>query len=203
MSEAPASQAGTRQIRIQAPLFRPGGGTSILFGYTRGGFLSRHSAFAMLLLLGIMALYGAAFALLMPALALPMLVPFAVMALLIIWLLPDMQHPPTRLLTILLFIYLLALICWPDYLALTLPGLPWITAIRLTGTPLVLVLLLCLSVSSVVREEVMAQLRSMPVASALLLLFMAMATLSIGFPGDVLFSLNRYIVMLLNWISVF
>lgn len=203
MSEAPASHAGSRRIRIQAPLFRPEGGTSILFGYTRGGFLSRHSAFAMLLLLGIMALYGAAFALLMPVLALPMLVPFAVMALLIIWLLPEIQRPPYRTLTISLFAYLIALSCWPDYLALALPGLPWITAIRLTGIPLVLVLCFCLSVSSISRRKVAMIMRAIPIASVLLLLFLITATFSLVLSSDIGASLNRYIVMMINWIAVF
>lgn len=204
MAEETPSVFASGRLRVQpSPLAAEGSGPSILFGYTRKGVLGRHPALGWLLVLAFMALYGGAFALFMPALMLPMLLPFAVLALLVIWLLPEMQRPPIKTLAVLLFAYLIALLCWPDYLALTLPGLPWITAIRLTGTPLVLLLLLCLSVSSGLRGEIMAQLRMMPVASWLLAMFMVVATLSIAFPGDVLFSVNRYILIVLNWICVF
>ena len=56
-----------------------------------------------------------------------LLAPPAVVAFLVIWALPDLNWAPTRSLEWLFLPVLIALIGWPDYLAIELPGLPWIT----------------------------------------------------------------------------
>src|SRR3546814_18294386 len=37
---------------------------------------------------------------------------------------------------------------WPNYLAIALPGMPWITLLRIIGVPMILLLLIALSVSA-------------------------------------------------------
>ena len=68
------------------------------------------------------------------------LLPLAALGLLVIWTLPEVRWAPTRTLRWAFYASFIGLICWPNYLAISLPGLPWITVIRLT-TPATLTLL--------------------------------------------------------------
>ena len=85
-------------------------------------------------------IYGFFFAALAPNIVTPLLAPLVVLAFLVVWALPDVNWAPTRSLEWLFFATFIVLIVWPNYLAIALPGLPWITLIRLTSFPLNLVL---------------------------------------------------------------
>jgi hypothetical protein len=98
--------------------------------------------------------YGATFALLAPYLMLPLLTPLVIALALAIWVLPESRTAPIGAITTLLFAYLLGLALWPNYLAVSLPGTPWITVSRLTGAPLFLLLLYAFSTSSQIRQTI-------------------------------------------------
>lgn len=172
-------------------------------GYTRRGFWQRHRRTALFLLWIFAAFYGVAYTLFGRFLLLQLSIPLIAMAGLVIWLLPDTGRAPTRLLERLLFLFLIALLCWPDYLALALPGLPWITAIRLVSVPLALVMLLCLSLSSEFRRDLLATLNATPLVWRLMLAFVAIAALSIGFSGDPGLSISKFIIAQLYWTTIF
>ena len=63
---------------------------------------------------------------------------------------------------LLFFAFFIGLIAWPNYLAISLPGLPWISIIRLTAFPLTLIFLYCVSVSHEFREKLAATINSEP-----------------------------------------
>jgi O-Antigen ligase len=89
-------------------------------------------------------IYGAAFGVFAPGgLIGVLLIPLIALAVLVLWALPAMRVTPVRTLTGLFFFYTTAIALWPNYLAIALPGLPWVTLQRLADGPLVLVLLLC------------------------------------------------------------
>ena len=98
--------------------------------------------------------YGAFFALTAPYLIIPMLAPLVVMGAFIIWALPQSLNPPLKLLEGLFFAFLIGLVMWPNYLAIALPGLPWVTVVRLTSAPMALILLICWSTSLEFRNEI-------------------------------------------------
>lgn len=175
----------------------------VLGGYTNGATLRRNKELKIISLLGIAAFYGFAFAMYSYYLLLQLILPLALMAVLAIWLLPDTGRAPVRLLSGLLSAFMVALLCWPDYLALALPGLPWITALRLTTVPILIVLLICVSVSSRFRHELGEALGTSPWIWRLLVLFNVLAFLSIGVSHDKAESISKFIIAILYWTSIF
>ena len=129
--------------------------------------------------------------------------PLAVLVLLIIWAFPDSEHPPVKWVSSLLMGFIVALLFWPDYLALDLPGLPWLTALRLFAAPLAAAFLVCLSVSSGFRASLHRRLSVTPVTSRLFFLFAAISIVSLLFSADLTLSLNKLVVAVLYWFLAF
>src|SRR3546814_11031678 len=88
----------------------------------------------------------------------PFLVPVIALGLLVIWALPETDWAPTKTLAWLLIAFLIALPLWPNYLAIALPGMPWITLLRIIGSPIILLLLISLSVPAEFRRGFCAPL---------------------------------------------
>src|SRR3546814_865705 len=102
--------------------------------------------------------YGFGLSLLAPSIVMPFLVPVIALGLLVIWALPETDWAPTKTLAWLLIAFLIALPLWPNYLAIALPGMPWITLLRIIGAPMILLLLIALSVSAEFRRGLCASL---------------------------------------------
>ncbi len=147
--------------------------------------------------------YGLAFGLLGQVLALPLTAPLVVMALVAIWALPGVRTAPVGTLRWLLVASMVSLVLWPDYLALALPGLPWITMVRLANFPLVIVFLLCLSQSRDFRSQLLSVLTPTPGIWKVFLAFVAYQTLSIGLSHNPFFSVDRWLVAQISWTAVF
>jgi hypothetical protein len=120
-----------------------------------------------------------------------------------IWALPSGGYAPVGLIPWLFFGFFSVLILWPIYLAIALPGLPWITPMRLTGVPLALTMLVCASVSQEFRAEIGDVLKADPWMHRLLLAFVVLEAISLVFshaPGS---SINRFITSQINWTGMF
>ncbi|MEZ5654593.1 MAG: O-antigen ligase family protein [Sphingobium sp.] len=76
-----------------------------------------------------------------------MVVPLLLMAMFVVWLLPETGRPPTTILTRLFFAYFIALVLWPYYLAIQIPGAPLIEIRRVLLLLSTFFLLVCFSVS--------------------------------------------------------
>lgn len=176
---------------------------AILGPYTRAGFWHRHRRLGLTLIGLIAFLYGFFFALTTTFFLLQLAVPLIVLALMIVWVLPETGKAPTGLLNKLFFAFLVALLCWPDYLALALPGLPWITAIRLVAVPLATVFLLALSQSRAFRAELTEILAGAPLVWKLLAIFSVIALLSVGVSSDPAQSVSKFVVAMLYWVLIF
>lgn len=175
----------------------------ILATYTAPHVLQRHRRKLIALLVFFCLIYGAAFGLGTTYWLLYLMVPLLFLAAVIIWLLPDAQSAPVGLLNRMMFTFLVVLLLWPDYLAIAIPGLPWITAVRLVGTPLALLFLGCLSVSAPMRAEMAETLNATPLVWKCLVAFIVIALLSIGWSTDPTVSMNKFIVAAVNWFAVF
>jgi hypothetical protein len=150
-----------------------------------------------------MGVYGALFALFAQRSLLGLAIPLFVLAILVVWTLPEAKTGPVRLLQWLFFAFFFGLILWPDYLALTLPGLPWITLRRIISVPLAIILLVCISVSKEMRKEIKTVFQANPLVMKLFLAFVVLQLLSIAISRNPSVSGDKFIVAQLYWTTAF
>lgn len=124
-------------------------------------------------------LYGLVFAVFPPAVMVYLALPVVLLALIVIWALPDFPTGPTRLLGALFFTYTLIIPLWPNYLALTLPGLPWISLRRLTIFPMALIFFICISTSKRFRGSLRGLFDSASMLPGFILALVAIQLLTI------------------------
>jgi O-Antigen ligase len=147
--------------------------------------------------------YGLFFAFFAPYMLMAFLIPIVVLVMLIIWALPDMPAAPSGLLVMLFYTFFTTLIVWPNYLALSLPGLPWITVTRMSAFPLVLTMLTGLSVSKDFRRQISTSLNSAPFLWISIAVFSVMQFLSIFISKNPGTSIDKFIVAQTTCTSIF
>jgi hypothetical protein len=149
----------------------------------------RYGSFALFCVtLGLV--YGFFYTILPPQLLLYLLMPIALLAGLVIWAMPDVGRAPVRLLARLLLIYFTVTLLWPNYLAIVIPGLPWLTLRRVVIIPMTIILLICYSTSSQFRRETMEILRASKPLSYLIGAFTAVQFATTFLSEDPAFSFN-------------
>ena len=148
-------------------------------------------------------LYGFFFAFFAPFFLPLLVVPIGILALLVVWQLPEFQRPPASALELLFYAFIGSLIVWPNYLAIALPGLPWITLIRLTGFPLALLFLVCLSVSRDFRSDLYQSANGLPLLWKAVLAFAVVQLLSIALSAAKLASIQKFVLAQIEWTAVF
>jgi O-Antigen ligase len=169
----------------------------LLPGYTipRTSLSHRLARVSGYLLVGLFCVvYGAAFAVFTPALILAVLVPLVVLAVLAVWALPAMKVTPVRTLSGLFVFFTISIALWPNYLAIALPGLPWVTLQRLADGPMVLVLLLCLKSKDFTQRlgEILHAERPIWIA---LCIFVLIQVVSVGFSSQPFQSVSKLLVL--------
>lgn len=147
--------------------------------------------------------YGFFYALTTPFLLTQFIMLPAILVGLAIWALPTMVVAPTRTLERLFIAFFIFAIVWPNYLALALPGLPWITSVRLVGFPLVFLLLISLSVSAEFRSRTAETVKAVPRLMTLVAAFVAVQIISIPLSDRPVESLNAVIAMQISWTAIF
>ena len=147
--------------------------------------------------------YGFYFALTAPYLIVQFTFPLAILGALAIWALPDSKRNPSGLVEGFFFAFFICLVMWPKYLALVLPGLPWITMVRLTGLPLVLILLISTSISQEFRSHMARVLSSAPLVWKILCVFLAIQVLTIPLSGHPVLTVNRVLNAQISWTAMF
>ena len=145
---------------------------------------------------------GLVWAFFAPSFAVAFILPIFALSATVVWALPDLRHPPGGLLDRLLFALLVVLIAWPNYLAIAIPGFPWITLTRLVSLPLVGVLLFHTSTSKLFRATMSNNLRAQPIV-ALLLIFVALQFFSIFLSKDIFHSVENFATAQFTWTGVF
>jgi len=135
-------------------------------------------------------LYGLVFAVFPPTIMVYLALPVILLSLVVIWALPDFPTGPTRLLGLLFFAYSLILPLWPNYLALTLPGLPWISLRRLTIFPMALIFFICISTSRSFRSYLRELFNQSSVIPTLVLFFLVIQLITVPISPTTFGSLN-------------
>lgn len=177
---------------------------STIYPYTRVTDKSRlRLAASIVAVVGAMCIpFGFFFALFVPYLFLFFTLPLAILAVFTIWALPDTDNAPSGLLSPLLYFFVTALFLWPNYLAISLPGLPWITMIRLTTFPLTFIFLICCSVSSNFREDLKHSLNAMPIVWKAMLAFCAIQIASLAFSKNMTQSFQTLLSSTTSWTAI-
>ncbi|KQT34623.1 hypothetical protein ASG29_00120 [Sphingomonas sp. Leaf412] len=175
----------------------------VLATYSTPNWFQRHRWLCIVALVAFAFVYSAFFTLIGRFLMLQFMIPLIVLLFLVVWILPENDRPPTRLMEVFAFAYLAALLCWPDYLAIAIPGLPWITLLRLTGFPMAFLLLMSISMSPTFRAEMKERLNAVPFIWKALVVFFLIGLASVAWSGDPGFSFNKFVVALVNWFIPF
>jgi len=166
--------------------------------------MNRWAKLAVYVGLGVLCIaYGFGFARFAPFLMLPFAIPLAVLAVLVVWALPSGDYAPTNALQPLFIMFCGSIFLWPSYLALALPGLPWITLLRLTGMPLLATLLICLSVSKQFRSHLYEVFTFDPWLYRIMMAFFTLQAISLLYSTNPGTAVNRYVVYVTNCISIF
>ena len=146
--------------------------------------------------------YGYAFGMTAPFDMVPFGLPILLLGALSVWALPELGAAPTKAIERFFFVFFLGLL-WPNYLAIALPGLPWITVIRLAGFPLTFLLLYSLSSSRIFRAEAGRTLKAAPVLWMGVATFAIYQTLSIGLSDAPQMSGQQLIATQISWTAIF
>ena len=149
------------------------------------------------------AFYGFAVVALPPNLLFVLSLPIVVCLLLALWLMPDRGVFPLKAVERSYYPFLVLTIVWPTYLAVVLPGLPWLTPTRFALFVVTLFFLYSVSTSTPLRGHLSAVARSSPLLWAAFLLWQASMIYTIPFSGQVVQTLKILIDDLLRFTEVF
>lgn len=158
---------------------------------------------AIALLTAFCLLYGAAFSLFAPYFLPFFAVPIVVLAMVAIWALPDVGRAPVKSLEALFFAFPVVLLLWPDYLAVSVPPLPWITPLRIVAFPLAALLLISISIDPAFRARLWAALKGKGQVWGLLVAFAVIQFVTVPFSRSPLMSLQKAIIDQVVWTAVF
>ncbi|KPF78442.1 hypothetical protein IP88_03775 [alpha proteobacterium AAP81b] len=178
--------------------------TLVLKPYVRRrepGPISRFVAGAGLIALA--AFYGLMCSVMPMQLIMVPAVPILLMTALCLWLLPDIGEVNVDRVGGGLIWYLGMFGVWPSYVAIDLPGLPWITPSRVAIGVMILLALLNLSMSSWWRREIWQRINAAPALNRLFWAFFACTTISLVFSTSLSFSINKYFNNQVYWTMVF
>jgi hypothetical protein len=165
------------------------------------GWFARLSFGIALLLLA--TFYGLLCAILPPQLLIVPLAPILVMILLILWMLPDSGGLWNVSAASYFAGFLVLNALWPPIAALSLPGLPVISAARTVLFILLAIFVLNFSMSAIMRSQVIEAISRVPALYKLFWLFWGATVISIPFSGDLFFSLSKWFNNQIYWTVMF
>jgi hypothetical protein len=129
--------------------------------------------------------------------------PIVIIGALVVWSLPDAGRFPSRWIEALFWGFLYAQLIWPNYIALVLPGLPWITINRLVTAPLAAIFLIALSQSKETRAHIKDILGQSRFVVGCFLTLAVIQVLTLPFAPSIGASLNKFIDAQIQWNLVF
>lgn len=129
--------------------------------------------------------------------------PIILLLLVAIWLLPEIGRAPTQLIERLFYGFMMGLFLWPNYFAIAIPGLPWMTMSRLWGAPLAFLMVISCSISADFRAEIAAPFRTNKVLLRAMLGFVMTQFVALFFSKHFGDSANRLVNYQLAWTGMF
>ena len=160
-----------------------------------------------MLLAGLLVFVAAFYGLMTAVMPLQMLVvplvPIVAVAGLCLWLLPDAGGLYDERFEVYMWWFLGLFMTWPGYVALNLPGLPWISPLRVVMGLLVVTLLFNLATSSHARHEVAKSMNAVPVLNRLFWVFWLLTTVTLVMSPDLRASMTKYVNNQIFWTLMF
>jgi O-Antigen ligase len=148
-------------------------------------------------------LYGLLIAIFPLFLYLYLAVPVGILVLLVIWALPENENIPIKAINWLFFAIASTVCLWPNYIAIAIPGLPWITFMRLWSIPMTLLFVISLSMSPPFQRDVGAWFKTSPWILRFLIVFIALNFITLPMSFRPFASFNRVIISQFEWTMVF
>jgi hypothetical protein len=149
--------------------------------------------------------YGFLFAILPPFFYVPLAIPIALLALAVAWALPDRPGQDARWVRRALALFLVAFTFWPNYLAVSLPGTPWVSLNRAAGILMGVSLIIYLATSQEGRERLADGTRALGFLKWLALTYLLLQFLTVPFSatatGSVFRALNFQLEFTLPFIA--
>ena len=182
----------------------PSGRTGIMQPYERRPAPGRFKQFLFYsALIGVAAFYGLMCSVLpFAALVIP-LVPLLILSALVLWLLPSVDTVDYSRLATFLFWFAACNAMWPNYVAVNLPGLPWITPSRFALFGLTLMFLYTFSVSNSLRMTLQTIWATSPIIKWSFLIFWICTTAAIVFSKEVGETITKYANNQIYWTLIF
>ncbi|MFC3441146.1 O-antigen ligase family protein [Sphingobium rhizovicinum] len=171
-------------------------------GYRRPDFGRWKTILLLLMLVGIASGVGLAIAMMPTARMSLFAIPIALLAALIIWLLPEGATPPTRFMQQMFFAYFVAVTIWPYYIAIDIPGFPLIEIRRAFLALAVLMLTISVSVSRDFRAELGGIFRASPLFFKFFGAFLIIQMASLAMAHDYRSAISFFVKDQLGWTSV-
>lgn len=156
------------------------------------------SGFALIALI-----YGSAAAIFPPFFYSFFSVPLIGLALISLWALPDTNSDYGRPIRSLFWLYMLSVLLWPSYLAIALPGLPWINVQRLFLLPLCALTIYAFCTNKQMRRELGEVLRANSLATKLFVSFVVIQFITTPFSPIKGTTLNKLFINQCEWTVVF
>ncbi len=138
-------------------------------------------ALVLLLQLALAGAYGIAAVVLPPTLIFILAVPIGLCAVIILWLMPDRGVFPLTGIERCYRVVVVLMLIWPTYIAVFLPGLPWMTPTRLMTFVLSILFLYSVSTSAVLRNYLVSCLRQSRLLWVCFLMWQASMLITIPF----------------------
>jgi hypothetical protein len=132
-----------------------------------------------------------------------LLFPLVILMAFVIWALPDAKTFPAKTVERLFWLFFATQLIWPNYIAIAIPGLPWITINRLVTAPLAIIFLISLSVSQNLRSLLKEEFANARFMSWSLLLFAVLQVVTVFMSSTIAGSLNKLIDAEIQWTLVF
>jgi hypothetical protein len=148
-------------------------------------------------------LYGVTYAVVTPILLPVLLSPIVALLFLVVWALPDTNKPPIAAMELFFFATVATMSLWPNYIAIALPGMPWITVTRLTGFPFAFFLAVVASTSRDFRKKIIASVGAAPIVARLLIAFTVIQLASILLSNNKSESVQKLVMALIYWTGMF
>lgn len=130
-------------------------------------------------------------------------VPVVVCLLIALWLMPDRGIFPRTAIERTFRVLLILTIIWPTYIAIVLPGLPWLTPTRIALFVLTFLFLYGVSTSSLLRRHVSLVARSSPLVWRAFLVWQASMFVSIPFSSALSYTFKALVDNQLRFTVVF
>ena len=159
---------------------------------------------ALFILLCIFCLfYGLLYSYFAPSLIVAFVLPILLVLMVSLWALPEQRNPPLFAIEALFPLFFIVMLLWPNYVALSLPSLPWITLQRLVSYPMTLLFLYNISVSSNFRTMVHSGVSAIPMLWPLLIGQTLVSIFTLPLSPSTLVSFQVVLSQIISWLVIF